>query len=117
MLIIHYLLCERQRFTHLNVVWYFVIIIECYFLQNLGITPGMLYNQVLEIHKDSFEVSIENNTNYTNILLAKSMFCYIGTSSSSMNSNLFYSTPTDDLDQNKKFISNLFKAMNQYEHY
>lgn len=92
-------------------------IIEAYFLQNLGITPGDLYREILEINKDSFEITENGSTDYVNVTLAKAMLCYIGTSSSSMNSNLYYSTPTDDLQRFKNTFELIFKVMGQESHY
>ena len=76
-------------------------IIETYFLQSLGITPGDLYKEILEKNKDSFEISDNGNKDYINIMLAKSMLCYLDTSTSSMTSCLYYSLPTDDLERFK----------------
>ncbi len=92
-------------------------IIESYFLQNLGITPGDLYSTILEEHKDSFEITENGHTDYVDVILAKAMLCYIGTSSTSMNSNLYYSTPTDDLQRFRNTFKKIFYVMNQKGHY
>ena len=92
-------------------------IIETYFLQSLGITPGDLYKEILEKNKDSFEISDNGNKDYINIMLAKSMLCYLDTSASSMTSTLYYSLPTDDLERFRNTFKTIFIVMHQEGHY
>lgn len=92
-------------------------IIDAYFLQNLCITPGDLYNQIIVQNKDSFEIEKGGTTDYINIQLAKAMLCYIGSTNTSMNQSLYTSLPTVNLDRYKSTFKKIFEVMGQVSHY
>ncbi len=92
-------------------------ILEAYFLQNLGITPGQLYKKILDEHKDSFAIDNGGKKDYSDHIMARSMLCYIATTSNSMNSSLYFTAHTDDLNKYRHVFETIFKVMNQHEHY
>lgn len=112
-------LWEEYREAKSPVVLMSVIrrILEAYFLQNLGITPSQLYRTILYEHKDSFAIDDGETKEYTNFILAKAMLCYISTSSNSMNSSLYFTEHTDDLDKYRHVFQTIFTVMGQESHY
>ena len=92
-------------------------ILEAYFLQNLGITPGQLYKIILDENKDSFAIDNGGKKDYSNHILARSMLCYISTTSNSMNSSLYFTAHTDDLNKYRLVFQKIFEVMQQGSHY
>lgn len=92
-------------------------ILEAYFLQNLGITPGQLYKIILDENKDSFAIDNGGKKDYSDHILARSMLCYIATTSNSMNSSLYFTAHTDDLNKYRSVFQKIFEVMQQGSHY
>ena len=92
-------------------------ILEAYFLQNLGITPGQLYKIILDENKDSFAIDNGGKKDYSDHILARSMLCYIATTSNSMNSSLYFTAHTDDLNKYRLVFQKIFEVMQQGSHY
>ena len=92
-------------------------ILEAYFLQNLGITPGQLYKIILDDNKDSFAIDNGGKKDYSDHILARSMLCYIATTSNSMNSSLYFTAHTDDLNKYRSVFQKIFEVMQQGSHY